>query len=278
MALARALDSLGAMKNSSLAAVLLALSACSGESGPSPSPAADEAQPPTDAAPVAPPAVKAKARAVEEKNELLEFTYGWPGEAAAIAALNARLESELERDRAEALGMAHEDRAARPPEAPFHGHYLAKEWKSYGDTPRLLSLAAQVATFTGGAHGNTLFDSILWDRILDRAIEPADLFTDAAAAFAAIRGAYCAALDRERVEKRQEPLPLEGEDWLIGCPALAEQAIVPVDGDGDSRFELLRVLIPPYEAGPYVEGTYEVDVPVTDPVRDLIKPDYRAAF
>ncbi|WP_158274586.1 DUF3298 and DUF4163 domain-containing protein [Sphingosinicella humi] len=266
------------MKKSSLAAMLLALSACSGESGPSPSPAADEAQPPTDAAPVAPPAVKAKARAVEEKNELLEFTYGWPGEAAAIPGLNARLESELERDRAEALGMAREDRAARPPEAPFHGHYLAKEWKSYGDTPHLLSLAAQVATFTGGAHGNTLFDSILWDRTLGRAIKPADLFTDPAVAFATISGAYCAALDRERVEKRQEPLPLEGEDWLIGCPSLAQQAIVPVDGDGDSRFELLRVLIPPYEAGPYVEGTYEVDVPVTDPVRGLIKPDYRTVF
>ena len=89
---------------------------------------------------------------------------------------------------------------------------------------------------------------------------------------------YCAALDQERVEKRQEPLPLDGEDWLIGCPSLAEQVIVLVDADGDKRFERLRVLIPPYEAGPYVEGTYEVDVPVTGPVRELIKPEYREVF
>src|SRR3546814_19415307 len=79
----------------------------------------------------------------------------------------------------------------------------------------------------------------------------------------------CSSDLQERVEKRQEPLPLEGEDWLIGCPALAEQVIVPVDADGNDRFELLRVLIPPYEAGPNVEGTYEVGVPVTDAVRGL---------
>src|SRR3546814_9804204 len=155
------------------------------------------------------------------------------------------------------------------------------DWSSdvcSSDLPRLLSLAAQVATFTGGAHGNTVFDSILWYRTRGREIEPADLLRDPAAAFSTIGEIYCDALDQERVEKRQEPLPLEGEDWLIGCPALAEQVIVPVDADGNDRFELLRVLIPPYEAGPYVEGTYEVDVPVTDAVRGLIKPEYRDVF
>lgn len=263
------------MKEALLAAALLAVSACSGETSVSASPAANEATPAPRPSAVA-PAVEAKA--VEEKNDLLEFTYGWPSEAAAIPALNARLEADLVKQRAEALAIAREDKSIRPPDAPFHGHYLHKVWKSYGDTPRLLSLAAQVATFTGGAHGNTVFDSLLWDRALGRAIEPADLLADSAAAFRATNETYCAALDQERVEKRQEPLPLEGEDWLIGCPSLAEQVIVLVDADGDKRFERLRVLIPPYEAGPYVEGTYEVDVPVTGPVRELIKPEYREVF
>src|SRR3546814_9958065 len=116
--------------------------------------------------------------------------------------------------------MAREDKDARSPDAPFHGHYFVKDWKNYGETPRLLSLAAQVATFTGGAHGNTVFDSILWDRTLGREIEPADLLRDPAAAFSTIGEIYCDALDQARVEKRQETLPLEGEDWLIGCPEL----------------------------------------------------------
>ncbi len=160
------------MKNASFAAALLALSACSGDSGISASPTANEAHTATETpAPTATPA--AKARAVEEKNELLEFTYGWPAEAAAIPALNARLESELERDRTEALATAQADKDARGEEFPFHGHYLSKTWNSLGETPRLLSLAAEVETFTGGAHGNSVYDSILWDRVAARRSKPA---------------------------------------------------------------------------------------------------------
>ncbi len=90
--------------------------------------------------------------------------------------------------------------------------------------------------------------------------------------------AYCKALDRQRAEKRQVPLPLEGEDWMVDCPPLAKQVVVPVDANGDGRIEAFRVLLPPYEAGPYAEGSYEVDVPVTGAVRGLVKPEYRRMF
>src|SRR3546814_12391324 len=73
------------------------------------------------------------------------------------------------------------------------------DWSSdvcSSDLPRLLSLAAQVATFTGGAHGNTVFDSILWDRTLGREIEPADLLRDPAAAFSTIGEIYCRSDER----------------------------------------------------------------------------------
>ena len=215
---------------------------------------------------------------VEEKSDLLDFTYGWPWEAAAIPALAARLEADLTRQRAEALATARADKDSRPPDTPFHGHYFQKIWLAHGETPPLLSLAAQVAFFTGGAHGNTTFDSLLWNRTADRPIATADLFTDAAAAFAAMKKPYCEALDRARVEKRGAPLPAQGEDWLIGCPELVKQVVIPVDADEDSHFERRRVLIPPYEAGPYVEGTYEIDVPLTDALRALIKPAYKEAF
>ena len=40
----------------------------------------------------------------------------------------------------------------------------------------------------------------------------------------------------------------------------------------------IGVLIGPYEAGPYVEGGYEVTLPVTAEVLAVVKPEYRASF
>src|SRR3546814_12562871 len=103
--------------------------------------------------PSAPPAASvAEARMVEEKGDLIEFTYGWPAEAAAIPALDARLEADLTKQRDEARAMAREDKDARSPDAPFHGHSFVKDLKNYGETPRRLPLAAQVPHFTGGPH------------------------------------------------------------------------------------------------------------------------------
>src|SRR3546814_5129355 len=69
--------------------------------------------------PSAPPAASvAEARMVEEKGDLIEFTYGWPAEAAAIPALDARLEADLTKQRDEARAMAREDKDARSPDAP----------------------------------------------------------------------------------------------------------------------------------------------------------------
>lgn len=238
-----------------------------------------------DAAPAAEPEAPAptidptaRAKEVRENDDTLEFTYLWPVQASAIPALNQRLEQELERDRTEARSIAQEDKATRGPDAPYHGHYFNKSWERFGESRRLLSLAAELSTFTGGAHGNSGFDQILWDREAGQAIEPLALFADPAAANAALTPAYCAALDRQRAEKRQESLPLTGERWMIECPALADQSLVPLDQDGNGRFERLRVLIAPYTAGPYAEGSYEIDLPVDDRIRGLLKSDYRESF
>ena len=174
--------------------------------------------------------------------------------------------------------MAEEDRDARGPDAPFHGHYFTKAWATMGGAGRLLSLAANIGTYTGGAHGMSGFEALLWDREARRAIEPEALFVDPAAAWRMMEPVYCRALDRQRAEKRQEPLPLEGDGWMIECPPLGDQVVVPVDADEDGRFERLRVLLGPYAAGPYAEGSYEVDVPVTGEMRALVKAQYRESF
>jgi hypothetical protein len=223
------------------------------------------------------PAPEAKERLVEEKNELLEFTYGWPAEATAIPKLVASFEAEMARLRTEAFDMARDDKAGRTAELPFNGHYLSKVWKTYGNGRRLLSLGASAETFTGGAHGNMAYDGILWDRKAAAPLKPAQLFTDPARAFELLAQTFCQRLDRERAERRNEELPLQGTGFMVECPALAEQVIVPLDRD-DRVFESFIVLIPPYTAGPYAEGSYEVEIELTDEVRRLIKPEYAGDF
>lgn len=258
-------------------AALFALAACSddaAQTAASPRPGGD-AQATAPAPPSPPPAA---ARLVDDESELLDFTYGWPAEAAAIPKLRARFEADLGERRTESLAFAREDKAGRGEDIPFNGHYFSKTWQTYGDGGRLLSLAAEIGTFTGGAHGNALWETILWDRSAGKEIEVAALFTDPARAFAAMTPAYCRSLDAQRAEKRGETTPLTGPEWMVQCRPLAEAVIAPVDGNRDGRFELFRVLIAPYEAGPYAEGSYEVDIPVTDAVRALLHPGFGGSF
>lgn len=270
------------MKKLVLAAFLL-LTACSGEAPDRGAPPPAERHPSekpqvAETAAAKPAPIPAKARLVEEKGELLEFTYAWPAEASAIPALNQRLETALAKDREEALATAREV-YAMPGSVPFHPHYFVTKWEAMGDNPLLLSLVADTAFFTGGAHGNTVYEAILWDKKAGKAIEWTDLFQDPARGIELITPAYCLGLDKERAERSGTTLPLTPTgDWRTECPALSNEVVVPVDSDGDGRFEGLRVMLAPYEAGAFAEGSYKVDVPLTEGIRQLIKPDYLPAF
>lgn len=224
-------------------------------------------------------AAPAAAGEVTVENDLIEFTFSWPPEAASVPALNMRFEQRLADVRAAAFGAAEQDRKQRNADKiDYNPHFHSEAWETLGQSQSLLSLAADIGTFTGGAHGNTVFEALLWDRIAAHEVALGDVFTDSTAAFAAMTPVYCAELDKQRAEKRQETLPLEGEGFMVECRPLSEQVAAPVDADKDGRFELIRVLIEPYNSGPYVEGTYEVDLPVTAEVKALVKDRYRDGF
>lgn len=186
----------------------------------------------------------------------LTFEYGWP----AAAAEDPRLRAALERDRAEARAEAEryveEDRRSRPPEAGFNPHYFHQEWEVAGSTPQLLSLQATVETYTGGAHGNLHFEALLWDRLNGRSVAATDLL----GGMLRFLPRFCDALDAERAERRGAPVQRGTDDPFAECPLIDEQVMVPVDTDGNGRFETLRFLLPPYAAGPYVEGDYIVEL------------------
>lgn len=262
-----------------LALPLALLAACNSEAAPPP-PANETAAPAKAGAqkpePDMPPVEGGR---IVEKSDLVAFNFSWPAEAAAIPTIHAEMQKHAAEHLKNAREGAVQDQKARAEigAEPLPFAFDAK-WENAGESDRLLSLMAKVYEFTGGAHGNTHYDVLLWDKATKAKVAALDLFADRAAAARMINETYCPLLDRQRAEKRQETLPLKGEGWMVECPDAAKYAIAPVDKNGDGRFDALRVLLPPYEAGPYAEGTFEVDVPVTGAVKAMMKPDYRSAF
>ncbi len=217
-----------------------------------------------------------RAVSIDRVSATLEFTTSWPAEAAAIPALDRHLRAETEKAFRQARKEAANDlKMSREEKIEFNKQSYLMAWSSAGQSKQLLSLQSEKFTFAGGAHPNTDYGSLLWDRGLARAVTPDSLFTAAGGLAAATRTAYCAALDAERLKRRQG-VRLGGE--YDQCPKYSELAISPVDGDRDGRFDRLDFVASPYVAGAYAEGEYVVKLPVTRALIAALKPAYRASF
>lgn len=210
-----------------------------------------------------------------ETSALLDFRYSWPAEAEARPALRAHLADDMARARESALSDAREDVASRIGSgAPHLRHEFAKSWAVAGAATGLVSLTARVDTFTGGAHPNHLFESLLWD---DRASAPVDAGEVlGAAAIERLTPRYCAALDRER---RERGIPVPGDDDIFPrCPPLSDIVVAPADRDGDGRFERVDFLLAPYDAAPYVAGAFVLTVTLDAGDLALVPGRWRDAF
>lgn len=207
------------------------------------------------------------------------FSYRWPAAVEAVPDLRSRLMKDQEAVRrafAEEAGQARQAAAAEPGR-PFLPHELSVEWKVAADLPAWLSLSQSLSVFEGGAHPNTGFDSLVWDRRAGVERPPLDLFTSPEALDAAIRAPFCDALDRERATRRGAPVDRASGDEFDACIRPSGQAVV-LESSDRKRFDRISILVAPYAAGPYVEGSYEVTVPVTPAVLQAVKPEFRAAF
>jgi hypothetical protein len=222
-------------------------------------------------------AAGAKPVTVERDTKALEFSYGWPAEAAAIPALDRRFRGDMAKALREARENALEDeKLAREQKRDFNPHFFSVKWTTAGESPRLLSMQSETGSFEGGAHPNSSYGALLWDRRLGRAISMGSLFTRSGDFGALTRAAYCRALDAERLKKREgEKLDLPD---FNACPKYSDLAISPVDRNRNGRFDAIAFVASPYVAGPYVEGEYEIPVPVTARLIAALKPPYRGSF
>jgi hypothetical protein len=254
---------------------LVLLAACSGDKAPAPAPSSEA----TVAAPTPPepPAqTPVTAREVHEKNDLYEFDYSYPATAGAVPGLRALLDKELEKARSTLKSEADEgQKAAKANGFPYHPYTHSVEWKVVTDLPAWLSLSTLVGFYSGGAHPNYAFDTVLWDRIAGKRRAPVDLFASKAALAGAIRTPFCQELDRQRAKKRSGSVGEIAE--FSECIDPTDQTVILGSSNGKA-FDRIGVLVAPYAAGPYAEGDYEVTVPVTQKVLDAVRPEFKAAF
>jgi len=261
---------------------LMALGACrEAPSGDAPA-AAGNATNVAEAAPAPAPTPTGSATPVSlaTKDDVLDFDYQWPAEAAAIPPLDQWLRAHAEGQRKKAAAMAARDSAEAKKETyPFHTHSFSQHWSVVADTPVLLVLEAEGYTFTGGAHGMPFIATLIWDKAAGKRLATADLIDRAALARAA-RTPFCAALDQQRAEKRGEPVDPKAESVIpefVQCVDMAEQEIIPIS-EGGKTLDIIRTVILPYEAGPYAEGSYTIELPVNDRLLAAVKPAWRKAF
>jgi len=251
----------------------LALAACNAEPDAPASNVVTKAR----QSPVPPPVPAPKPFAFEEENDLVDFSFGWSAEAAAVPQLVSRFREEMAKNRAQLLASARADKVEREKSGfDVHQYESSTDYSTAGQSDRLLSLEVNSSQFTGGAHPNHGTAALLWDRGAAKEIKVADLFADPRNSDRLLTQRWCDALNKAREEKRGEPVG--GGGMFDECPKLDEIAIVPVDGGQDGRFDKLALIASPYVAGPYVEGDYEVELAVTPDLIAGMKAEYRGSF
>lgn len=262
-----------------LGAVVL-LGACTIKDSDEPASAAssaagDAAAAVASTAPVDPPG---KPVDVEDKNPLYHFGYAYPAEAGGISALKAQLDAELDEARSSIASDAREGRdAAKQNGFGFTPYDRTIEWSVVADIPGWLSLLGSTYEFSGGAHGNSGTSPLLWDKAAGRRRAPLALFLSKEAFNTALRDAYCAALDKERFKRREEPVRRDPTDPFSACLNPGDVTVLLGSAD-KAHFTRIGLIADPYVAGPYVEGSYEITLPVSRALIAAVRPEYRQFF
>lgn len=155
-------------------------------------------------------------------------------------------------------------------------------WRTTYRSARLISLSAEIFWDGGGAHPNTAFETLIWDKTANRALGFADLFApeDRKAAQAAIANAGMAAWMRlyaarsgEHASPDLKEMATEGiaaDDEHLKNVALMYEA-------GDAKASGLLLLYGAGEIWPHVVGDFRIPVPA-GVFKAYLRPEWRSEF
>lgn len=253
------------------AALAATLSACNRDREPADAPAAA----PGSTAAVT-PADAAAPMGFEEKTAYADVKLTLPEAIKPQTDLHARLYAEEVRKLRQFTEGAQSDRteAGDEPDRPKYENTVTVT--AAAETTKLFSLKRTAYDYSGGAHGNTLTSGVLWDKALKRQIGLADLFRKGAD-LTALDQALCTALNSAKRARVPDGAAITLDSKPFACPRASTTAFVLTSGTVDGKAAGLTFLVGPYQAGPYVEGGYEIAIPAAV-FRSLLVPAYAGEF
>jgi hypothetical protein len=206
----------------------------------------------------------------------LDYSYKSPARANAFPPLRAWFAADSRATRAKFDAEVAKERATSKKQGyPFNGWGSQKEWKIVTETPRFLSLSLTGWAYSNGAHGSTYFDAMLYDKTTRQRVKPTALFANTTALSRTIRADFCRQLDAQREKRRGAKV--DRSEMFGECIDPLKSTLI-LGSRGGRAFDRIGILIGPYEAGPFAEGTYDVTLPVTPAILAQVKPAWRSAF
>lgn len=170
------------------------------------------------------------------------------------------------------------------PAAPYD---LSLQFSMLVESPRIVAVAADGSSYTGGAHGQPLVERFVWlpqkQQMLaaEQLIPQADSWKPVSAYVREqLMTALSAQLDEEALEGavRAEQLALRSKMITEGTePGAARFARIEPVLNADGSIRALRFVFPPYQVAPYSEGTRSVEVPARL-LLPLVADEYKALF
>jgi hypothetical protein len=226
------------------------------------------------------PAVAAP-KDVEFKTEGKGYSYRFA--YPSVIARFPKLKAGVEKNRSDTLAEIKNDAKSWLEDSSYRDNTVNLDrqidWAQVANLPGYLSLTADDYRYDGGAHGNFGRRSTIWDKALSLQIAPIDMFTSKAAFDRLVQTEFCDKLDAERTLKREGEKVDRSQsgDWTQACPSPSDLVVILGSSDG-KKFNRMAVYAAPYAAGPYVEGDYEINLPITAKLISIVKPEYKAAF
>lgn len=170
------------------------------------------------------------------------------------------------------------------PSAPYE---LSLSFEQVVETPQLVAVAADGSRYTGGAHGQPLIARFVWLPQQNRLLSAAQLVPQTQnwkpisdyvrLQLLTIAESRAAADDLDPADRMElmktstrmidEGTRPEAENFSEFVPLL----------NADGKITALRFVFPPYQVGPYADGTQTVDVPA-EVLLPHIAPEYAGLF
>ncbi|MEO6155663.1 MAG: hypothetical protein ABIP16_08045 [Thermomonas sp.] len=170
------------------------------------------------------------------------------------------------------------------PTAPYD---LSLQFTGLVDTPDVVAIAADGSSYTGGAHGKPLVARFVWLPKTQKMLTVQALFPTANAwqvisdaSREQLATSVSTRLDADEIEGADRAQQLQNSSRMIDdgtAPKPENFAQFEPVMDVGGRIRALRFVFPPYQVGPYVEGTRTAKIPARV-LLPILAPEYKALF